>query len=196
MKYKNIVFDFGNVIGTFDPDYILGQFCDDKADFPILSKAIYQDWVELDAGTLEYEKGVELAIARVPARLKPTLEHFFKDWYKHLTPLLQTWDFVHELKSRGVPIYLLSNAPQYFADHADIYEIMQEFDGVLFSGPVKLAKPDPAIYQLFFKTFDLNPKECFFLDDRIDNINAAKACGMDGMVYTGDVDAVKKAVGF
>ena len=33
---------------------------------------------------------------------------------------------------------VVQHAPQYFADHADIYEIMQEFDGVLFSGPVKL----------------------------------------------------------
>ena len=28
LKYKNVVFDFGNVIATFDEDYILGKFCE------------------------------------------------------------------------------------------------------------------------------------------------------------------------
>ena len=41
MKYKNIVFDFGNVLGTFDPDYVLGNYQPSKEDFAILSEAFF-----------------------------------------------------------------------------------------------------------------------------------------------------------
>ena len=33
MKYKNIVFDFGNVVGRFDGNYILHQFCSSEEDY-------------------------------------------------------------------------------------------------------------------------------------------------------------------
>mgnify|MGYP000563123951 CR=1 FL=1 len=36
MKYKNIVFDFGNVIGKFDGRYMLEQFCSSKKDCDLL----------------------------------------------------------------------------------------------------------------------------------------------------------------
>lgn len=54
------------------------------------------------------------------------------------------------------------------------------------------AKPDPAIYRYLFETFSLDPKECFFIDDLEKNINAARSLGMDGIVFNGNIDDVKK----
>ena len=45
-------------------------------------------------------------------------------------------------------------------------------------------------------TFSLDPKECFFIDDLEKNINAARSLGMDGIVFNGNIDDVKKAIGF
>ena len=36
----------------------------------------------------------------------------------------------------------------------------------------------------------------FFIDDLEPNINAAKEAGMGGLVFTGDINEVKKAIGF
>ena len=36
VKYKNIVFDFGNVIGRFDPNYILEHYVHSTEDFSTL----------------------------------------------------------------------------------------------------------------------------------------------------------------
>ena len=44
--------------------------------------------------------------------------------------------------------------------------------------------------------FDLKAEECFFIDDLEPNINAAKEAGMGGLVFTGDINEVKKAIGF
>lgn len=53
MKYKNIIFDFGNVIGKFKGDYILGKFASTPEDYDILADAIFKNWVALDAGTID-----------------------------------------------------------------------------------------------------------------------------------------------
>ena len=36
MRYKNIIFDFGNVIGKFKGDYILGKFASTPEDLIFL----------------------------------------------------------------------------------------------------------------------------------------------------------------
>ena len=59
-----------------------------------------------------------------------------------------------------------------------------------------MAKPEPEIYQHLFQAYDLKPEECFFIDDLERNIKAAKAVGMDGIIFTGDIDAVKQTIGF
>ena len=43
MRYKNIIFDFGNVIGKFKGDYILGKFASTPEDYNILADAIFKN---------------------------------------------------------------------------------------------------------------------------------------------------------
>lgn len=195
LHYKNIVFDFGNVLGSFDEDYILRQFCSDPADLPLLKKAVFYNWADLDAGTADYEASKKHALTLVPARLRANVTSFFEEWYRHLTPVEEIWNLVHELKKQGASVYILSNAPTHFAEHADFYEIVNVFDGIVFSAPLRMAKPEPEIYQHLFHKYDLKPEECFFLDDRKNNISAGRALGMDGIVFDGDMNAVRKALG-
>lgn len=196
MKYKNIVFDFGNVLGWFNETYILEQFFDKSEDFTLLRNLILEDWNGIDAGTTDYAAYASYVVSRAEERLRPGLEKFFKEWYRHLTPIQQTWDFVRELKKKGANVYILSNAPTYFAEHAHFYKITKEFDGVVFSAVIRMAKPDAAIYHYLFDTYHLEPEECFFLDDREKNIKAAQKLGMNGIVFTGDIKSVKKAIAF
>ena len=48
-----------------------------------------------------------------------------------------------------------------------------------------ISKPDPAIYRLLCSRYGLEPRECVFIDDRPVNVEAARAVGMQGIVYTG-----------
>lgn len=197
MKYKNIVFDYGNVLGTFDGKYILKQFCDSEEDFPVLYDVLFENWQALDEGSADYEDCIRTALSKLPERLHPQAKAFFRDWYLYCPPIFETWEFVRELKKQGVSVYLLSNASVYFAEHAlEVCEVLKEFDGIFFSGPAGCAKPEAVIYQKLFEEFGLRPEESFFIDDNADNIQASRALGMDGIVFTGDVEAVKKAVGF
>lgn len=196
MKYKNIVFDFGNVIGKFDGHYILRQFCSSEQDLELLFDVIFSGWGELDKGTVDYNENIENVVRRVPARLEDTVRSFFRGWPEHIIPIRQTADFIRELKDRKVPIYLLSNAPTYFAEWAQRIDTLRPFDGIVFSAPLKMAKPEPEIYQYLFRTYDLKPEECFFIDDLEKNIRAAKEAGMDGIIFTGSIDEVKEKIEF
>lgn len=196
MKYKNIVFDFGNVIGKFDGHYILRQFCSSEQDLELLFDVIFSGWGELDKGTVDYNENIENVVRRVPARLEDTVRSFFRGWPEHIIPIRQTADFIRELKDRKIPIYLLSNAPTYFAEWAQRIDTLRLFDGIVFSAPLKMAKPEPAIYQYLFQTYDLKPEECFFIDDLEKNIRAAKEAGMDGIIFTGSIDEVKVKIEF
>lgn len=197
MKYKNVVFDYGNVLGRFEPKFILKQFCDTEEDFPVLYEALYENWQALDEGSAEYGACIEKALSRLPEHLHAPAVAFFKNWYRYCTPMQESWELVRELKKQKISVYLLSNASAYFSEHAmEICSILECFDGIIFSGPNQCAKPESKIYQLLFETFQLKPEECFFIDDNEENIKAAKALGMDGIVFTGDVKAVKKAIEF
>ena len=196
MKYKNIIFDFGNVIGKFNGKYIMQQFCRSEEDCSLLCSVIYKKWGELDKGTLDYDEYIEECLTALPERLADPTRAFFKDWPRYITPKEETLHFIDELVERNVPVYLLSNAPTYFAEWTRQYEVLKKFSGVVFSAPLKTAKPDPAIYQYLFRTYSLKPEECFFIDDLERNIEAGKSLGMDGIIFTGDIEEVKKAVEF
>ncbi|MCX6705617.1 MAG: HAD-IA family hydrolase [Candidatus Woesebacteria bacterium] len=59
----------------------------------------------------------------------------------------------------------------------------EKFDFGIFnlyinSGEIGLRKPDPKIYLLTCKKLDVKPEECLFMDDSLENIEAAKKLGM------------------
>ena len=56
MKYKHIIFDFGNVIVTFGEKQIIGPFCPSPEDSAIMKHAIFHAWDDLDRGTIDYEE--------------------------------------------------------------------------------------------------------------------------------------------
>ena len=56
----------------------------------------------------------------------------------------------------------------------DQYPFLKDFDGKIISGRDSLIKPDPAIYELAITRFNLTPEETLFIDDRLDNIQAAQ----------------------
>lgn len=197
VKYRNIVFDFGNVIGKFDGSYILEQFCSSREDMDLLMPVLYRNWLALDAGTIDYEENIETTAALVPARLHDTVRDFFRRWPEYVRPIPQTYELIARLREKGAGLYLLSNASAYFAGIASGWPVLRDnFNGIVFSAPVKMAKPDPAIYRYLFQTYGLNPEECFFIDDLKENIETGKKLGMDGIIFTGDIKTVGKKIEF
>ncbi len=182
-KYKNIIFDFGNVLARFNDREVLGHYCSSPEEFQRMKKALFYDWDALDGGKIEYSKYMATVKQQLPSSLHSKLDLLSETWYQHLSPLTQTWSLIHELKESGYALYILSNASTYFAEHSSFFEITKAFDGIVFSGPLKMEKPNHEIYHYLFHTFQLIPEECLFLDDKEENIHTGMELGMDGIVF-------------
>ena len=192
MKYKNIVFDFGNVIGKFNGRDLVKHFSSCEEDQELLFTAIFSRWDDIDNGSVDYEQNIDNIAASLPDRLESAVRTLFREWPRHLTPINDTLRFIDELKERNIPLYLLSNAPTYFAEYAVNYDFLKEFSGIVFSAPLKMAKPDPAIYRYLFETFSLDPKECFFIDDLEKKYQCRAFSWYGRIVFNGNIDDVKK----
>lgn len=65
-------------------------------------------------------------------------------------------------------------------------------DLVIYSHEVGMAKPDPAIYALACARIGVEPGNAAFVDDVEENVSAACACGMTGILYDDDETVRRK----
>ncbi len=93
---------------------------------------------------------------------------------------------INELKAKGYEIYGLTNwSMETFPSAREQFGILQMIDRYVVSGAEGLVKPDPRLFQVLLDRYNLKAGECTFIDDNPDNVAAAKALGMEGIVFTG-----------
>ena len=190
---RNIVFDMGNVMIYFNKKIFLDRAGVSGEDRTLLERVVFDslEWARLDRGSLLEPEAEKLMCARLPERLHGYVHDFVYDWDKPLLPVRDMAPLVRELKAKGYGIYLLSNAASRQHDYWPDIPGSECFDGTLVSADVKLVKPQPEIYRLLCETFSLEPDECVFIDDAINNAEGAFLCGMHPIVFHDDVDELR-----
>ena len=89
------------------------------------------------------------------------------------------------LARSGVTLGLLSNIPPELADEfLERHAWLGRFDVLGFSCRIGRVKPEPAAFEWCIKALGIEPAEILFIDDREENVRAARACGMQGQVFT------------
>ena len=176
MAVKKFLFDLGNVFFDWNPERILKPiFNDDERmnffinniSFPLLD-------TRCDAG-ITIEVAVNDAVKKFP-----DFEKEIKLYYPNHRNMVggffqKTVDIFYKLKNLNYPCYILSNwSAETYEGMEETYPFLKDFDGKIISGRDFLIKPDPAIYELAISRFDLIPEETLFIDDRLDNIQAAQ----------------------
>ncbi len=181
-----VVFDFGGVLIDWNPQYFLGDYFVSDAD-----SAAFMEQIDFHMWNEKMDMG--MAIDEVCRRLKldhPQHHHIFdayeKQWLKTLSgPIEGTVDILRGLDAKNVPLYGITNYNQdTLRMTMDAYDFFQVFKGIIVSGEEKMIKPDPKIYQLLLKRYGLSAEKLLFIDDRSENIDAAKALGFHGHVFT------------
>ena len=92
--------------------------------------------------------------------------------------------------------YLLSLRPRYrtailsnaWSEARDIFVhffgLGRVVDEMIISAEEGMAKPDPRIYQLAASRLGVRPEEAVFVDDMPENVEAARAVGMCGVLFS------------
>jgi 2-haloacid dehalogenase len=100
-----------------------------------------------------------------------------------------TADLVRELHAAGVPQFGLTNWSDELYPHAPrLFPVLDLLDDIVVSGTEKVAKPDPAIFEIAIARSGLEASELVFVDDKEGNVAAAIECGLDGVLFTGADD--------
>lgn len=89
-------------------------------------------------------------------------------------------------------VWLLSNTdPLHMALLWPQLPFLARFDGLWLSYQARRLKPDPDYFKAFLASTGLQAADCLFVDDRIENVEAARALGVRGHVHSGDVGQVE-----
>ena len=94
-------------------------------------------------------------------------------------------ELLKELKDCGCGLYGLTNWSYKVYAVLERVPIFRLLDGKVISSEEHLIKPDLRIYQCLIDRYQLNPSDCIFVDDKQTNVDAAKAVGMKGLLFTG-----------
>ena len=178
---NTVVFDLGGVLVDWDPRYLLRKVMPGReAEMEtILAEVLNHDWnLARDHGDSWSEAMADLVV-RHP-QWADVFRAYDERWAETLAGSHEdTVAVLRELHEAGVPLYALSNwSAEKFPHAEELYEWLHWFDGVVVSGRVKLAKPDPAIFRFLMETYGLAVEDILFVDDHEPNIVAAGALGI------------------
>ncbi len=198
-QIKHLVFDMGKVLVDFDPALVCKAFADSPQEQQLIQQALFTspEWIFLDMGLITEEYALNQIYLRTPENLHSSIKNCLSHWHEYCMWKKEGMEaLISHLKDNGYSLYLCSNAPSRLLKcYKEVIPGIQFFDGILFSSEVKYIKPQKEIYETLFSRFQLNPSNCYFIDDLQINIDAAKTCGMDGYCFNdGNIEALKKVL--
>ena len=195
MSKKGVIFDWGGVLmRTVDPSG--RRKWEHKLGLPpnAVDRAVHgsRSWRQAQSGIIsdeEYWADVsdQLGLDEVQ------LAEFRRDYFGGDQLDEEMVRFIRGLRPAHRTA-LLSNASPQLTELLEQLGVTDAFDVVVISGLVGVQKPDPAIYQIVLERLGLLPEETIFVDDFIENIEAARDLGMDtlhfraGMEWRGDLE--------
>jgi FMN phosphatase YigB (HAD superfamily) len=182
---KAVVFDIGRVLLDFDYRIAirrLAEHCDLSAEQ--LRRLLDQSPLlhRYESGQLSDDQF--FAEFRSAAGFRGDLARFaglFRDIFTPIEPMVH---LQAEVKARGVPTFIFSNTnPLQFGHIREQYPFFSGFSGFVLSFEHGAMKPDPRLYEVVERVTGRAGAELFYLDDRPENVEAARARGWRGIVH-------------
>lgn len=184
MTLKHMVFDIGGVLLHWDPVAAFAPFCGGRQE-----AADFMERVEFRAKNARADAGesfADLAQEIDDAEDRALFEGYVDAYPLSVTRKIKgTWALLDQLKHEGVHVHAITNwsAETWPRGLVEQPRLGKVFETVIVSGQEKLAKPDPAIFHLFCERAGVAPEECFFTDDGLHNVLAARAVGMQSAQF-------------
>ena len=193
---KAIVFDIGGVLLRTE-DRRVRQMLEEKYQLPPGGvDALVFDSVPASQSTVGLTERVKIwqhvaeQLSLTPHQLEAFKVTFWQgDQIDH-----KLLEYIESLKGSHITA-LLSNAwlgtRQYLADQFHIHEGIT-VDYLLISSELGVAKPDKKIYKILAETLQCNFYQILFVDDFIENIEAAKELGINTIHYQPGMELIKQ----
>ena len=179
-----VVFDWGNVIGFNDRSIVVDFMCD----------SFHFSEAEFESANLEKRKAMKAGLPDTDFWLDFARKNEIqlpKDWAQKYTAALKEsvgadpkmYVLIDQLKEKGVRVGMLSNIDDRYTKLIRDFGFYKPFEPCLLSCEMGLEKPDPKAYELLIKTINLPANEIVFIDDKAENVEAAKKLGIDVILF-------------
>ncbi len=142
-------------------------------------------WADVVHGRAPLRERLSLALAEIAPAASPTalIEYWFEHDAHIDTRLLAELQF---LRNEGFELHLATVQEHERAAYLwDRLRLRESFDGIHYAAALGCSKPDQAFYHAVEAAVKLGPEAIFFIDDKIENVAAARQCGWAAAVWTG-----------
>ena len=188
MVLRAVVFDFGMVLtGAPDPAAHAEMRRITGLEMERFESLYWADRHAYDEGKLTgigfWQKLVSDAGLDLPASAIEELNRWDARMWTTIDPVMLAWQ--QKLKAHGLLTAILSNlGDAVLASLKREFAWLSQFDALVWSYQLGIAKPDPAIYRHVLEQLGAAAEETLFIDDKAVNVEAARALGMKSLRFT------------
>ncbi|MFE7225473.1 HAD family hydrolase [Nocardioides sp. NPDC057577] len=181
-----VVWDFGNVLIRWDPLPAIAAGVGDADARAFLESYDFRSWNHVQDAGRTWAQALAALEGDAPEWLSAGAAYVDNFPLSLLGPVPGTHELVRELAAVEFPQLGLTNWSAELYPHAPAtYDVIELLGDVVVSGEVRLAKPDPAIYELVAERAGMPLDRLVFIDDSPANVAAAAALGMHAIQFTG-----------
>jgi putative hydrolase of the HAD superfamily len=187
-KISTFIFDVGGVIVRHDNDLLydrLAAFCLD----PMTARS------QLANGVHDRIVGTgQLTIPALHRRLvedygfSGRYDAFLEIWSSHFSEEPAMAPLLAAIAARHRTVLFSNTNAAHWAHVTAHYPALGHAHRAYLSHELGLTKPDPASFRRVLALEDCPAEAAIFVDNRAENVDAAIALGMDGIVFTGAAD--------
>lgn len=192
---KNVVLDLGGVVIELAEERCIEAFkalgyteIEAMLDLYVQSGPFF----ELETGTLPTAAFYDMMRSLCPAaKSDMDIQQAFNSFLVDLP--IERLRTIRQARSAGLKMFALSNTnPIMYPTWIDTafrqegLAIGDYFHGIVASFQERCCKPDPGIFEILLRRYDLNGDQTLFMDDSPVNCEAARSCGIHSVCITPD----------
>lgn len=180
-----IIFDWGGVLDLDKPNEIHAFI---QKSLQITSDKEFQDLTNQRRKANEENQADDEFWINIAAKKNISLP---EDWSQTLRSLFQKavavnpemFAILHQLKNKSLTVGLFSNVNTYYATILQDFGYYDLFNPCLLSYNINTRKPYQESYQKLLSELQLPAADVVFIDDKEENIAAAKKLGIDAILF-------------
>lgn len=146
----------------------------------------HQEWDDVVHGRAAIRDRLAPALAEIAPAVLPDvlIEYWFSNDAHVDDRLLRE---LQHLRREGFELHLATVQEHERAKYLwENLRLRESFDRIHYSAALGYSKPNHAFYRGVETAARLSPEAIFFIDDRVENVEAAKECGWAAALWTGE----------
>ncbi len=93
------------------------------------------------------------------------------------------YDFITSVSKHYKTAIISNDSSRWSKYLREKFDINHYFDVISISGDLKIQKPDERIFQHTIEQLGCKAEDCYYIDDREDNLEAASKVGMNAVLF-------------